>query len=98
MATEFHDCDLFFDFVFLAAEVVSDGQVGPRTGDPLSLELVEAVGAGVVARDDFDGLRDKGCDVRTLVRDTGGCGVAQRVGDGGKWEIEEKRRTTSTLF
>jgi hypothetical protein len=92
------DCDFFFDFVFLAAEVVGDGQVGPRTGDTLSLELVEVVRAGVVARDDFDGLGDKGCDVRTSVRDTGGCGVARKGGDGGKWEIEEKRRTTSTLF
>ena len=60
MATEFHDSDLFFDFVFLAAEVVGDGQVGPRAGDPFSLELVEAVGTGIVTRDDFDGLRNKG--------------------------------------
>ena len=66
MATEFHDCDLFFDFVFLAAEVVRDGEVGPRTRDPPSLELVEAVGAGIVSRHDFDGLREverQGCDV-----------------------------------
>lgn len=56
VATEFHDCDLFFDFVFLAAEVVGDGQVRPRARDPLSLELVKAVSAGVVTRHDFDGL------------------------------------------
>jgi hypothetical protein len=69
MATEFHDCDLFFDFVFLATEVVGDGEVGPRARNSLSLELVEAVGAGVVTRDDFDGLgeveRQGGCDVQT---------------------------------
>jgi hypothetical protein len=58
MATKFHDCDLFFDFIFLAAEVVGDGQVRPRARDPLSLELVEAVGTGIVARHDFDGLRE----------------------------------------
>ena len=73
MATEFHDCDLFFDFVFLAAEVVGDGQVGPRAGDPPSFELIEAVGAGVVSRDDFDGLRDVD-GTKTIVSDTGGGG------------------------
>jgi hypothetical protein len=59
MATEFHDGDLFFNFVLLATEVVSDGQVGPRAWDALPFELVEAVGAGVVARHDLDGLRSE---------------------------------------
>jgi hypothetical protein len=58
VATEFHYCDLFSDFIFLAAEVFGDGQVRPRARNPLSLELVEAVGAGIVARHDFDGLRE----------------------------------------
>ena len=57
MATKLHDCDLFFDFVLLAPEVVGDGQVRPRARDPFPLELVEPVGAGVVARHDFDSLR-----------------------------------------
>jgi hypothetical protein len=59
MATELHDGDLFFYFVFLAAEVVGDGQMRPRARDALSLELVETVGAGVVARHNFDGLGDE---------------------------------------
>ncbi len=56
VATKFHDCDLFFDFVFLATEVVSDGEVRARARDALPLELIEAVCAGVVARHDFDSL------------------------------------------
>ncbi len=60
MATELHDRDLFFDFVFLAAEVVGDGEMGPRARDPPPLELVEAVCAGVMARHDFDGLGERG--------------------------------------
>ncbi len=57
MATELHDSDLFSYFVLLAAEVVSDGQVGARAWDALPLELVEAVCARVVARDDLDSLQ-----------------------------------------
>ena len=60
MATELHDGDLFSDFVLLAAEVVSDGQVRPRARDALPLELVEAVGAGIVARHDLDSLHASG--------------------------------------
>jgi hypothetical protein len=56
MATELHDGDLFSDFILLAAEVVGDGQMRPRTGDALSLELVETVGARIVARHDLDSL------------------------------------------
>jgi hypothetical protein len=59
VATEFHDCDLFFNFVLLAAEVVGDGQVGPRAWDALPFELVETVGARIVARHDLDGLRSE---------------------------------------
>jgi hypothetical protein len=88
MATEFHDCDLFFDFVFLAAKVVGDGQVRPRARDSLSLELVEPVGAGVVARHDFDSLREKerrGRTVPTFVGEVGMyVGRKWRGGEGSK--------------
>jgi len=33
--------------------------VGPRAWDALPFELVEAVGAGIVARHDLDGLRSE---------------------------------------
>lgn len=57
MATELHDGDLFSDFVLLAAEVVGDGQMRPRARDAFPLELVETVGARVVARHDLDSLQ-----------------------------------------
>jgi len=49
IATEFHECD---HFLLLAAKVVS--QVRPRAWDALPFELVEGVGAGIVARHDLD--------------------------------------------
>jgi hypothetical protein len=58
MATELHDSNLFFNFVFLATKVIGDGQMRPRAWNPLPLELVEPVGAGVVARHNFDSLRE----------------------------------------
>ena len=60
MATELHDSNLFFNFVFLATKVIGDGQMRPRAWNPLPLELVEPVGAGVMARNNFDSLRGKG--------------------------------------
>ena len=59
MATKLHDCNLFSDFVLLTSEVLGDGQVRPRARDPLPLELVEAVRARIVARHDFDSLREE---------------------------------------
>jgi hypothetical protein len=54
MATKLHDGDLFFYFAFLTAEVIGDGQMRPRARDAFSLELVETVGAGIVARHNLD--------------------------------------------
>jgi len=56
VTAEFHDGDLLFYFVLLAAQVVCERQVRSRARDLFPLELVEAVCAGVVSRHDFDGL------------------------------------------
>jgi hypothetical protein len=56
MATELHDSDLFSDFVLLAAEVIGDGQMRPRARYALPLQLVETVGARIMARHDLDSL------------------------------------------
>jgi hypothetical protein len=55
----------------------------PRARDSLPLELVETIGAGVMARHDFDSLREK------HIGQQGGMDVVERekggVIMGGKW-------------
>ena len=80
MATELHDGDLFSDFVLLAAEVVGDGQMRPRARDALPLELVEAVGARIVARHDLDSLH------------AGSKAIWRKGGEGGGIVVREIKR------
>jgi len=88
MATELHDGDLFSDFVLLAAEVVGDGQVRPRARDALPLELVEAVGARIVARHDLDSLHASG---KAILRKGGEGRIAVR-------EIKRKEQGTKKIM
>lgn len=82
MATELHDGDLFSDFVLLAAEVVGDGQMRPRARDALPLELVEAVGARIVARHDLDSLH------------AGSKAIWRKRGEGGDCGERDKKERT----
>jgi hypothetical protein len=98
VTTELHDCDLFFDFVFLAAEVVGDGQVRPRARDSLPLELVEPVGAGVVARHDFDSLREKRGKGASSTNIRQGSRRARRNENGGGGEARERGRVMEGVW
>ena len=72
MATELHDGDLFSDFILLAAEVIGDGQMWPRARYALPLQLVETVGARIVARHDLDSLHASSKAMQRKGRGRGG--------------------------